>query len=249
MRNMPILNILYLAIYVVAIVDLSACQAQSQAEQATTETYYSNGKQSYDGIGKYYMGREISQVMGHQGAAWLERSEREEEEKVSLVIENVAKDITKEAIVADIGAGTGYYAFKIAELVPMGKVLAVDIQPEMLEKIEEKIEKNGIGNVETILGEEKDPKLPEGEVDFVMFVDVYHELSYPREMMENIVKALKPGGQLLLLEYRKEDPSVPIKLLHKMTEAQAIKEMEAVGFTFVENRDMLPWQHYLLFKK
>lgn len=236
------------------ILPLVACQAQSgNTSEATgireADSIYTYGEGSYDGIGKFYMGREISHVMGHMGASWLERAEREEEEKVSLVIQNLKQDVAKNAVVADIGAGTGYYSFKIARLVPEGKVLAVDIQPEMLAIIKEKMGQSNVTNIETIRGEIENPNLPKGAVDFVIFVDVYHELSHPREMMTHIYEALKPSGKVLLLEYRKEDPNVPIKPLHKMTADQAIKEMKAVGLSFVENRDILPWQHYLLFKK
>jgi len=134
-------------------------------------------------------------------------------------------------------------------MVPHGQVLAVDIQQEMLDIIQERKKQEGFQNVELILGEEKSPQLPLNGVNCVLFVDVYHELSYPREMMTSIYESLVPGGRVILVEYRLEDPTVPIKRLHKMTADQAIKEMEAVGYTFVENRDMLPRQHFLIFKK
>ena len=137
----------------------------------------------------------------------------------------------------------------MAPLVSEGRVLAVDIQQEMLDIIEERKKEQNISNVDLILGAETSPKLPENTVDCVLYVDVYHELSYPREMMDNIYRALKPGGRVILVEYRLEDPSVPIKRLHKMSEAQCKKEMKAIGLSFVENRDILPWQHFMIFEK
>lgn len=210
-----------------------------------TPTYYTLGKQSYDGTGKYYMGREISQVMGHLGAGWLERPEREAEEKGSLLL--AALELQPDHVVADIGAGSGYFTFQIAPLVPAGKVLAVDIQPEMLELIKEKSLQLGVDNVERIQGEITAPKLPQGQVDRVLMVDVYHEFSHPREMMEGIVAALKPEGKVYLIEYRAEDPNVPIKPRHKMTAEQATREMEAVGLRLIENQAMLPRQHCLIY--
>lgn len=220
----------------------SGCQAQS-----TNDGNYTTGKASRFGIGKFYMGREISHVMGHQGAAWLEREEREEQERTDLAVQLLP--LENDAVVADIGAGTGYYTFKISERVPNGKVLAVDIQPEMLVLLEAKQKELGVKNVETILGKEDSPQLPKGAVDLVLFVDVYHELEYPFEMMENIVASLKPKGKVVLLEYRAEDPNVPIKKLHKMSAMQVIKEMKAVGLSFVENKAQLPWQHFMVFEK
>ena len=231
------------------LLSLWGCKAQNQAssEVPSEESYYTKGPQSHDGIGKYYMGREISHVMGHLGASWLERPEREREEKTTLLVENLGLNPTD--VVADIGAGTGYFAFRMAPLVPEGKVLAVDIQQEMLDMIQQKKEKLGVSNIELILGEEQSPKLPPNGVDCVLYVDVYHELSYPREMMENIYQALRPGGRVILVEYRLEDPSVPIKRLHKMSLEQCKKEMQAVGLSFVENRSMLPRQHFMIFQK
>ncbi len=239
---------------------LFACNQASQVSQRSTEgestqttqskpeaDIYTQGKQSYDGIGKYYMGREISQVMGHLGAGWLERPEREAEEKGSLLLE--ALELKPTDVVADIGAGSGYFTFKIAPLVPEGGVKAVDIQQEMLDIMAEKQKKNGLDNVDFILGTEDDPKLPPQSVDLVLMVDVYHEFAYPREMMERIVTALSPNARVVLVEYRGEDPSVPIKPLHKMTAAQVEKEMNAVGLSLIENKSMLPRQHCLIFGK
>lgn len=235
-----------------------ACNQSSQVSQRSTEgespktaaaeqtqAIYSQGKQSYDGTGKYYMGREISQVMGHLGAGWLERPEREAEEKGSLLLE--ALELKPTDVVADIGAGSGYFTFKIAPLVPQGGVKAVDIQQEMLDIMAEKQKENGLDNVAFVLGTEDDPKLAAGSVDLVLMVDVYHEFAYPREMMERIVTALSPNARVVLVEYRGEDPDVPIKPHHKMTAAQAEKEMQAVGLRLIENKSMLPRQHCLIF--
>lgn len=202
---------------------------------------------SRDGIGKWYMGREIAHVMGHEGSDWLERPQREEEEQPTVLLKNM--DLAKDAVVADIGAGTGYFSFRIAKMVPQGKVLSVDIQQEMLDIITDESKKQDIHNVEPVLGKIDDPKLPENMVDAVLMVDAYHEFDHPREMMDGIVKGLKPGGRVFLIEYRGEDPSVPIKPLHKMTEAQAIKEMRAEGLSHVKTLDVLPRQHIMIFEK
>ncbi len=208
---------------------------------------YTTRRPSRDGLGKVYMGREISHVMGHLGIGWLERAEREREERTDLLVESL--DLAADAVVADIGAGSGYFSFRLAPRVPRGKVLAVDVQPEMLEVIERRRRAGSVSNVETVLGTETDPRLPPGIVDAALLVDAYHEFSFPREMMAALVAALAPGGRVYLVEYRAEDPSVPIKPLHKMSERQARRELEAVGLSFVENRDVLPQQHLLVFEK
>jgi ubiquinone/menaquinone biosynthesis C-methylase UbiE len=193
------------------------------------------------------MGREIAQVMGHLGAGWLERPEREREERTDLLLKEMELQPTD--VVADVGAGSGYFTFRLAPLVPRGKVLAVDIQQEMLQKIRDAKPKAGAANVETVLGSTTDPNLPADSVDVALFVDAYHEFSHPYEMMVSIRKALKPGGRVVLVEYRAEDPKVPIRPRHKMTQAQAIKEMEAAGLEFVANKKSLPQQHLLIFRK
>ena len=152
-------------------------------------------------------------------------------------------------VIADIGAGSGYYSFRMAKRVSKGKVLAVDLQPEMLDIMRQKIKRNKVKNIELIQGQEANPNLTKHSVDMVLMVDVYHELSYPKEMMEQIVAALKPGGRFILLEYRMEDPKVPIKRLHKMSLEQAVKEMKAVGLQLKENIGNLPWQHFMVFVK
>lgn len=211
------------------------------------EAVYEYGKASRDGIGKFYMGREISHVMGHLGASWLERPTREREERTDKLISNLP--LAPDSVVADIGAGTGYFSFPIAERVPDGKVLAVDIQQEMLDMIESRMARGRVGNIETVLGSESDPGLAPGSVDLILLVDAYHEFSWPLEMGRAMAKALRPGGRLVLIEYRAEDPSVPIKPLHKMSVAQARKEMKALGLELEKNRRFLPQQHFMVFRR
>jgi ubiquinone/menaquinone biosynthesis C-methylase UbiE len=208
---------------------------------------YRYGPPSRDGIGKFYMGREISHVMGHRGASWLERPSREREERTDLLVRNLP--LEGDSVVADIGAGTGYFSFRIAERVPRGRVLAVDIQPEMLDIIEARKDSGALQNVETVLGTEKDPRLPAASVDLILLVDAYHEFAWPREMGLALFQALRPGGALVLVEYRGEDPSVPIKRLHKMTRRQAIDEMQAVGLRWERTERFLPQQHFMVFRR
>jgi ubiquinone/menaquinone biosynthesis C-methylase UbiE len=208
---------------------------------------YSSTRPSPDGIGKVYMGREIAHVMGHLGAGWLERPGREAEEAPGKAIALMGLRPTD--VVADIGAGTGYFSFRIAPRVPQGKVLAEDIEPAMLDDIKRNAAKAGVTNVQGVLGTIEDPKLPEGGVDVVIMVDAYHEFDHPREMMLAIIKALKPGGRVIDLEYRAEDPNVAIRPHHKMTEKQAVKEMTAVGLTHLKTYDDLPQQHLMIFQK
>ena len=209
--------------------------------------WYTSGPASQDGTGTYYMGRELACVMDHRGAAWMERPERERTELPAAVVRNL--ELAPYAVVADIGAGTGYFTFRIAPEVPEGIVLAVDIQPTMLDIIERRVDVDGVTNVETVLGTEISPQLERESVDLTLISDAYHEFSRPREMAQAIFDATKPGGRLVLIEYRAEDPTVPILELHKMSEAQVRLEMEAVGFRFVENRDFLPQQHFLVFER
>jgi ubiquinone/menaquinone biosynthesis C-methylase UbiE len=227
---------------------LIGCMSLLIASQgAYAKTPYSYTNASSDGIGKMYMGREISQVMGHRGAGWLERPTREREERTDLLLEGLS--LEPDDVAADIGAGTGYFSLSIARQVPQGRVLAVDIQPEMLDMLSARANKRGLDNIEPILGAVDDPRLPENQVDLVLLVDAYHEFSHPREMMQGIVQGLKPGGRVVLVEYRAEDPKVPIKPLHKMTQAQAIKEMKAVGLEWIETKNFLPQQHFMVFQK
>jgi len=198
-----------------------------------------------NGIGKWYMHREIAHVMGHQGMRWLDRPERDSEENTTKLLDNM--DIQIGDTIADIGAGSGYHVFLMADLAKKGLVYAVDIQDEMLAEIQRKKEKRGTTNVRPLKGSEKSVPLPENSVDKLLLVDVYHEFSYPIEMMQSLKKALRPNGKLFLIEYRGEDDRVPIKRLHKMTESQAVKEMQAAGFTLERNMDNLPWQHCMVF--
>jgi SAM-dependent methyltransferase len=225
----------------------ASCQQREQNNDSELSGRYIQQSPNRDGIGKIYMGREISYVMGHQGINWLERDSRKREEKPNQAIE--ALELKPTSVVADIGAGSGYFTFRISEEVPNGKVLAVDIQPEMIEFLEKKKKRLEATNVETILCTETDPKLPAESVDLALFVDVYHEIAFPYEYMQALVKGLKPGGRVALVEYRAEDPAVPIKRLHKMTEEQARKEMAVAGLEFIKNSNVLPQQHILLFRK
>lgn len=219
----------------------------SPTNPAASTIYQQRTVHSPDGTGKFYMSREIAKVMGHQGAMWLERPSRENEEKPNLIVD--ALDLKPTDVVADIGAGTGYLSFRIAPRVPEGKVLAVDIQPEMLDIINFLKLENQINNVEPILGRENSPNLPPEIVDLAIMVDAYHEFSYPREMMLGIVKALKPNGRVVLVEYRGENPFVLIKGLHKMTQKQVRKEMSAVDLQWLETKSILPQQHIMVFEK
>ncbi len=200
-----------------------------------------------NGINKVYMGRQIARVMGHEGADWLERPGRDREEGTDRLIKEL--NLKPTDVVADIGAGTGYYTFRMAPLVPHGQVLAVDIQPEMLVEMEKRKRELKLDNVETVRGTERSPNLPPNTVSWVLLVDAYHEFEFPQEMMIEIVKSLRPGGRVALVEFRAEDPSVAIKAVHKMSIAQAKKEMALVGLTFRENRDVLPQQHLMIFEK
>lgn len=200
------------------------------------------------GSGKFYMGREISLVMGHQGAGWLERPEREKEEQPKKLLKLL--DVKPGTVVADIGAGSGYHSLRMAKAVgAKGKVLAVDIQKEMLDIIRKRMKKNKVENIEPILGTETDPKLPADGVDLILMVDVYHEFSFPYEMTEALAKALKPGGRLVFVEFRREDEKVPILLAHKMTEKQVLAEMGPHPLKHAKTIESLPWQHVIIFEK
>lgn len=224
-----------------------ALQTAITGAQDCASAYENRPAANRDATGRFYQGRETSPVMGHLGAGWLERAEREAEEKPSVLIRNLG--LKPGDVVADIGAGTGYFSFRVAPLVPKGKVLAVDIQPEMLALLRERAKRTDIANVEPVLGKVDDPGLALDSVNLVLMVDVYHEFSQPCEMMRAVVKALRPGGRVALVEYRAEDPAVPIKPLHKMTRAQAEKEMAAVGLRLQRTFDGLPWQHLMFFEK
>jgi tRNA A58 N-methylase Trm61 len=211
--------------------------------------YETRARPSRDGIGKIYFGREIAHVMGHQAADWLERPEREEEERTDLLVEALA--LQPGEIVADVGAGSGYFSWRMARKVgEKGKVYAVEIQQEMLDILMANMKTRRVADrVVPILGTVQNPMLPVNAVDTVLLVDVYHEFDFPYEMTRGMIAALKPGGRLVLVEYRSEDPSVPIKPLHKMTVAQVRKEMSVHPVTFEQTITTLPRQHIIVFRK
>ncbi len=210
---------------------------------------YEQRDPSRDGIGKFFLGREIAHVMGHLGAPWLERPERTEEERPDLL--HSLLGLRPGMAVADIGAGTGYHAWRMAEKIgPSGSVFAVDIQPEMLSLLATNLAQRGVTNVIGVLGTLTDPKLPDDSIDLAIMVDVYHEFDHPYEMLAAITQALKPGGRVAFVEFRGEQVSVPIKPLHKMTEAQVRKEAEIhPRLQWIETRKELPWQHLIFFRK
>ena len=210
--------------------------------------YENRANHDPNGTGIFYMGREIAQVMGHEAADWLDRPEREAEEAPSLLIK--ALGLRPGMVVADIGAGSGYLTFPMARLVgPKGKVFAVDIQQEMLDIIRQKMPEQKVKNVVTILGTITDPKLPANSTDLAMMVDVYHEFDHPYEMADAMVKGLRKGGKLVFVEYRKEDPNVPIKEVHKLSVAQVRKEMSLFPLKWVKTNNILPRQHIIIFEK
>jgi ubiquinone/menaquinone biosynthesis C-methylase UbiE len=223
--------------------------AQDPVKDRKDGRYEWRARHDPNGIGKFYMGREIAYVMGHAAASWLERPEREEEENPKKLIEMLK--LRKGEVVADIGAGSGYYTFRMAKLVgPEGKIVAVDIQKEMLDIIRDRMKKEKLANVEPVMGEEADPKLKDASVDTILLVDVYHEFAFPYEMTEKMVKALKPGGRIVFVEFRLEDERVPIKLVHKMSERQVLKEMaEFKEMKHAGTSSQLPWQHVITFVK
>ncbi|HLJ94459.1 MAG TPA: class I SAM-dependent methyltransferase [Gemmataceae bacterium] len=225
-----------------------AISQETKTPAEPSPRYETRKEHDPNGIGKFYMGREIAHVMGHEAAGWLERPEREKEEEPNKLLD--ALKLKPGDVVADIGAGSGYLTFRIAERIgTKGKVLAVDIQPEMLALIRQKMKARQQNNVEPILGTETDPKLPAASVDLILMVDVYHEFAYPWEMVQAMVRSLKPNGRLVFVEYRLEDPKVWIKLVHKMTEKQVRKEMEPHPVRWVETLGILPSQHVIVFKK
>ena len=193
-------------------------------------------------------GRVIAQVMGYEGAAWLERPERESEEQPSKAI--AALDIKPGQVVADVGAGSGYYTVRLAERVgPTGRVFAADLQPEMLSLLRARIARARVDNVELVLSADADPRLPEGRFDLILMVDVYHELARPQEVLRKLRASLKPDGRLVLVEFRKESAWVPIREEHKMSVTEARMELEAEGYRFDRVIDVLPWQHILVFRR
>ncbi len=237
-----------------ALASVAFAQAQEPAKapespKAPEPLYEQRAQHDPNGIGKFFMGREIAHVMGHQAAGWLERPEREEEERTDLAVR--ALDLKPGEAAADIGCGTGYYASRMARIVgDKGTIFGVDIQQEMLDLLTRKMRLMSITNVKPVLGTEKDPKLPPESCDLMLMVDVYHEFDHPYEMVRAMIPALKKGGRLVFIEFRKEDATVPIKEVHKMSEAQIKKEMAVhPELEWAETKRELPQQHVVIFKR
>lgn len=221
-----------------------------EADEVSENRYEYRAQHDPNGIGKFYLGREIAHVMGVAGIPWLERPQREKEESLTLLIDSL--DLQAGSQVADIGAGSGVISFLMADKVGRtGKVWAVDIQPEMLAAIQKKKDERNIEQIEPLLCGAKETKLPSESIDTAIFVDVYHELEYPYEVLLDLSGKIKPGGRVILVEYRKEDPEVPIKRVHKMSIAQVRKELEIpeLKLKWKEAIETLPWQHILVFEK
>jgi precorrin-6B methylase 2 len=240
--------------YAVAGTHLLFSQADHSVSQSkvvglqSAPLYETRHKHDPDGTGKFYMGREIAQVMGPGGIEWLERSQRETEERPAQVLD--ALQLHPGEVVVDLGAGSGYFTFRMAPLVgKSGEVLAVDVQDEMLQTLTQRAAALKLTNVQVIKGTDMDPHLPAGAVDLVLMVDVYHELAYPHEVMEKVRESLKSKGRVVFVEYRKEDHSVPIKEVHKMAVQQLEKEMNAIGLVRERTVETLPQQHIVIFEK
>ena len=217
------------------------------AENSVAMPLYREGQGSPDGIGKFYEGREIAAVMGFEGASWLERPSRASEERPDLLLQELR--LQAGMTVADIGAGSGYLSRRMAPVVGPGRVFAVDVQPQMVAMLTELSQRPEFKNLVPIQGDADNVKLPPASIDLAVFVDVYHELAYPYELMRSLIRALKPGGQVVLVEYRGEDPAVPIKPLHKMSEAQVRREMSKLPLTWERTSERLPMQHIVVFRK
>jgi precorrin-6B methylase 2 len=240
------MNLLFCLRCLCAVLTIATTAAQAQTGQSVER--YSQLPASADGIGKIYMGREIAAVMGWQGAAWLEREEREREERTDMLL--AALMLQPGNVVADIGAGTGYLSRRMAPAVmPGGKVWAVDVQPEMISLLQAGVKRSGLTQIEARLSAVDDVKLPASSVDLAIMVDVYHELAYPYEVMASVLRALKPGGRVVFVEYKAENPLVPIKQLHKMTEAQIKREAAVFALDWERTVKSLPWQHVVVFRK
>ncbi len=245
MRTVPPSSLL------VVIAGIFTLMATGRADEAKPPVplYETHAEHDRNGIGKFFLGREIAHVMGHQAADWLERPEREEEEKTDVMIE--ALKFREGEVVADIGCGSGYVSRKIAKRVgETGIVYGVDIQQEMLDLLAKRMAMFRIGNVKPVMGTTTDPQVPRASCDTMIMVDVYHEFDQPYEMIRGMIAGLKPGGRIVFVEFRKEDPNVPIKEVHKMSEAQVRKEMAVhPELEFVGNLGVLPRQHLLIFRK
>lgn len=223
-----------------------------RAEEATIDpdtagVYVQSTPGSEEGTGRHYMGREIAQVAGIGREQWLDRPEREREELPNRVVR--ALELESDAVVADIGAGTGYFTFRLFPHIPEGRVFAVDIEEEMLDMIQKRAQRRGIKNIVPVLGTVRDPNLPPDSIDVALIVFTYTQFSHPQEMMINIREALKPGGRVVLVEYRGEDPTIPVSSVYKITDLQAREEMAAAGLSWRETRDILPQHHFIVFEK
>lgn len=233
--------------------DVSAAEAPAQTSTKLPKEhpgYTYRREHDPNGTGKFYLSREIARVMSYHGAPWLERPEREEEERLSLLVENLK--LKPGMAVADVGAGSGVITVMMARAVgETGKVFAIDIQQEMLDLLSDKLNNLDVKNVSLVLGTEKSPKLQSASLDLALMVDVYHEFDYPWEMLRELSTALKPGGRIVFVEYRREDPQVPIKLVHKMSEKQVRREVERpeFGLTWKETIGVLPRQHIIVFER
>ena len=231
-----------------AVVSLPSLAQSTDTVRAPASDAYRHVAPSRDGSGIVYLNRETADVMDPVGAAWLERPERAGEERPDLLLKALA--LTPGMQVADVGAGTGYYSWRMAQAIgPSGRVLAVDVQPRMLELLAGEMKQRGIGNVVGVLGTATDPRLPADGVDLVLMVDVYHEFDHPKEMLQALVRSLKVDGRLVFVEYRAEDAAVPISPHHKMSEAQVRREAAAAGLTWQKTVETLPWQHIVIFTK
>ena len=231
----------------------SPCLATDEkpaTKDVAADRYETRADHDPNGIGKFYMGREIAHVMGFAGADWLERSSREEEERLTLLVRSL--NLKPGQVVADIGAGSGVISMRMAELLlPDGKVMAVDVQEEMLVRLQENCKAAGVDNVEPVKGTERSTSLKPESIDLAIMVDVYHEFEFPYEMLKDISAAMKPGGRIVFVEYRKEDPAVPIKEVHKMSQAQVRREAEQpeLKLRWTETIHILPRQHVIVFTK
>lgn len=239
----------FILIIFCVIFSFATCKPQQVkiAESSLQDSIYTYRTASDGGIGKFYLGRQIAHVMGYEGSEWLERNNRNEEENTRLAISKMS--LQQNSVVADIGAGTGFYSFQIAQKVPKGKVYAVDIQNEMLRQLKQKKQKLKDSVVIIVKATEQSPNLPVNSIDLALMVDVYHELEYPHEVLQALKKNLKLHGKILLIEYCKEDPSIPIKELHKTSVVQMNREMEVNGFKLIYDGEFLPIQHFLVYEK
>ena len=233
------LNQLRHTISLIALVQTGLLHAQD------SHNVYTYREPSLNGTGKIYMGREIAKIMSFEGVAWLERNTRSQEENTNLAISRLP--FSKNSVVADIGAGSGFYTFRVAPRVK--QVYAVEIQNDALKYLRDKSKELNLNNVLVVKASEKSPELPANTVDVAFMVDVYHELLFPKEVLQAIKKSLKPQGKLVLIEYKGEDPSIAIKAEHKMTVMQVEKELNSNGFKLIKNGQFMPIQHFLVFQK